>query len=71
MAKKIGLVQRKPKLIKFSKDAIVCLRGYLLPDDKKGKKDRFVAFLRNADTITVKDLHKRRKPFVKNAKTKI
>ena len=56
----------KKKGIKFIKDAIVCLRGFLLPQDKGKRGDRFVAFLRSSEVkrIGLQDL-KRRKKYAK------
>lgn len=57
MAKKF---KTRKKKLKFTKDAVVCLRGVLLSNDDGKKGDRFVAFTRDAEVKVLKDLHKRR-----------
>jgi hypothetical protein len=52
------------------KDAFICIRGFLVEDKKlRGvkPKDRFVAFMRDAKTISASDL-KRRMEYSKGVK---
>jgi len=45
---------------KFTKDAYVIVRGYVLEDDKMKQGSRFVSFQRNAKPYLIKDIVKRK-----------